>query len=637
MNIKDLSVDPSSHEKLKQELKQAKERNQHLMAVNRRLIEDLHGTEKARRLVITKPKKSKASKEWIRVIIPDSHGSHIDKEAAAAFLNDLSALNPREIVMLGDHVDCGGFLAQHHVLGYVAEIHTTSYHQDCAAANDFLDEIMKRAPNAEIHYIEGNHEKRFETWAVTTSLRHPQDAEDLRRAFAPEFRLHLAERGIKYYRRSEFYHGLNIPGAIKLGKCHFVHGISIAKNAAAVHVSRFAGNVVYGDTHRGDWCPTRLVNVGIVAAWNPGCLCYDEETYLLTDRGFIKFAQLKESDRVAEFDPWTKSLVYRKPIAYQTFDYDGPMMRFESDTVDLLVTPEHRMLLTKDNKIFEKPAADVVKDKNYYKVPLSGVFVGENTGVSVDQAKLVGWIISKGSIDTSEFTFRLSVRYKNKSQLSKIRTLLRRMGLKFSRHVDPKTKVTSLKICAEDSKTLMENFFENGGIRRISRKILSSPQHVLKGIFETLIEEDAGCYTTTSELLAEDFQELAHKIGQACLIKKLTQAKNEVVYKCLLRKSNTGDLSNLKSPNKKLVQYTGKVYDITTGTGFFMVKRNGKVSISGNCKLQPLWNETKPTDWSHGYAIQLVRQDGDFLHVQVPIINGVSLLGPMVNKITEKV
>jgi hypothetical protein len=634
MNIKDLNVDPSSHEKLKQELKSAKERNKYLAELNQRLIKELHGTEKARRLVIPKPKKIKSSKEWIRVIIPDSHGSHIDKEAAAAFLNDLSALNPKEIVMLGDHVDCGGFLAQHHVLGYVAEIHTTSYHEDCAAANDFLDEIMKRAPNAEIHYIEGNHEKRFETWAVTTALRHPQDAEDLRRAFAPEFRLHLAERGIKYYRRSEFYHGLNIPGAIKLGKCHFVHGISIAKNAASVHVSRFAGNVVYGDTHRGDWCPTRLVNVGIVAAWNPGCLCYDEETYLLTDRGFVKFSHLNESDRVAEFDPWTKSLVYRKPLAYQVFDYDGSMVHFESPTVDLLVTPEHRMLLTKDNKIFEKPAAEVFEDNSYFKVFLSGIFVGDNTGVSVDQAKLAGWIIAKGNIDTSSLTFRLSIEHNNKSQLAKIRTLLIKLGLKFSQHVDHLNNVTRFTICAEDSKAIMENLFEDGGIRRISRKILRSPQHVLRGIFEILTEEYNGCFTTTSKLLAEDFQELVHKIGLSCLIKKLAKGKNE--YKCLLKTSDTGYLFNLKNSNKKSIRYTGKVYDITTTTGFFVVRRNDKISISGNCKLQPLWNETKPTDWSHGYAIQLVREDGDFLHVQVPIINGISLLGPMVNKITAK-
>jgi hypothetical protein len=30
------------------------------------------------------------------------------------------AIDPDEIIMLGDHLDCGGFLAQNQVLGFVA-------------------------------------------------------------------------------------------------------------------------------------------------------------------------------------------------------------------------------------------------------------------------------------------------------------------------------------------------------------------------------------------------------------------------------------------------------------------------------------------------------------------------------------
>jgi hypothetical protein len=54
------------------------------------------------------------------------------------------------------------------------------------------------APKARIDYIEGNHERRVETWCVTQSLRNSKDAEFLRRAFAPEFLLNLKERGIPY-------------------------------------------------------------------------------------------------------------------------------------------------------------------------------------------------------------------------------------------------------------------------------------------------------------------------------------------------------------------------------------------------------------------------------------------------------
>src|SRR5262245_1186760 len=60
-------------------------------------------------------KPRKASKgAFTRVIVPDSHGCYIDPEACKAFLADLEQLRPAEVVMLGDHLDCGGWLAQHH-------------------------------------------------------------------------------------------------------------------------------------------------------------------------------------------------------------------------------------------------------------------------------------------------------------------------------------------------------------------------------------------------------------------------------------------------------------------------------------------------------------------------------------------
>ena len=240
---------------------------------NRILADALEQSRQQHRVVRIQPVPSKRSKsEFVRVIIPDTHGSAIDPVAAGIFLSDLRAIDPDEIVMGGDHVDCGGFLAQHHTLGYVAQT-DYSYEDDIACANDFLDRVQKNAPRAKIHYIEGNHERRVETWCVTESLRNTKDAEMLRRLLAPQFKLRLAERGIQYYRQSEHYHGLRIPGAIRLGKCYFWHSVSTAKSAAPVNLRQFSANVVYFHTHRRDAASGVPINKGDIGAWNPGCLC----------------------------------------------------------------------------------------------------------------------------------------------------------------------------------------------------------------------------------------------------------------------------------------------------------------------------------------------------------------------------
>jgi predicted phosphodiesterase len=196
----------------------------------------------------------------------------IDKTALAAMLADIKVLDPHEVILLGDHVDCGGFLAQHHVMGYVAETDYT-YEEDLSASKAFLDALRAVAPRAKIEYLEGNHERRVETWCVTQVLRHKKDAEGLRRLLAPEFRLGLKERGISYYRQGEFYDNLPVPGVIKRGKCFFFHGVSTAKNAVASTVDKIAGNCVFGHTHRAQSNIVRRISTGIIGSWNPGCLC----------------------------------------------------------------------------------------------------------------------------------------------------------------------------------------------------------------------------------------------------------------------------------------------------------------------------------------------------------------------------
>lgn len=221
---------------------------------------------------VSRPGRKAHRGDLVRVLIPDTHGAKVSPDALAATLADIKALAPHEIILLGDHVDCGGFLAQHHTLGYVAET-DYSYEDDIAAAAGLLDTVAAAAPSARIDYIEGNHERRVETWCVTQTLRHSRDAEMLRRAFAPEFLLGLQHRGIRYYRQGEFYDDLPVPGVIRRGKCYFTHGFTTAKHATASAQIKTAGNIVFGHTHRAQSDITRRLGVGTVGAWNPGCLC----------------------------------------------------------------------------------------------------------------------------------------------------------------------------------------------------------------------------------------------------------------------------------------------------------------------------------------------------------------------------
>lgn len=213
------------------------------------------------------------------LIVPDSHGAHADAPAVAAMIADVRKLRITHCVLLGDHLDCGGTFSVHQRT-YTNELAET-YEDDCAAGNALLDALQEAAPRAEFHYLEGNHEQRVERWA-TQSFAHKRDADMLVDRFGPEAVLSLKRRGIKYYRRQTHYQGISIPGTIRIGKCHFTHGIGHSSNAAQDHLRRFSANVVFGHVHRPQSVIGRTVSQDSIGAWCPGTLTKLQPLYAHT-------------------------------------------------------------------------------------------------------------------------------------------------------------------------------------------------------------------------------------------------------------------------------------------------------------------------------------------------------------------
>jgi predicted phosphodiesterase len=212
-------------------------------------------------------------KTFYRVAMGDTHGASIDPAAWAAFIGDMEQIKPKEIIHLGDVVDCGGWLAQHQTMGYLAEV-STSYSDDISAANQMWDSLQSVCPQAAIHAIEGNHDMRVEKWCISETLRHSLDAGYLASLLAPQHLTHLEKRGIQYYKRNECYHGLkNNSGSIVLGNCAFTHPQRASKHHASRMAEGWGMNVVYGHTHRRDYAATTGPTGREWAAWSPGCLC----------------------------------------------------------------------------------------------------------------------------------------------------------------------------------------------------------------------------------------------------------------------------------------------------------------------------------------------------------------------------
>jgi hypothetical protein len=233
---------------------------------------DMRSAREVPRSPITERKASAAKADRVRIVFGDMHGMRMERGAVDALLRDVKTIDPDEIVMMGDMLECGGWLAKHQIVGYVA-LSDFSYQEDVKAANWFLDALQQVAPHATITALEGNHEQRVERWAVDQSQAHGRDAVMLLELFGPKAVLRLEDRGIEYFERGTIYLSGHPPGWIKRGKMYFTHQLGRGKNAARDAVTRTAGNVTYAHTHRADVMPVRYPGHGMVTAFCPGALC----------------------------------------------------------------------------------------------------------------------------------------------------------------------------------------------------------------------------------------------------------------------------------------------------------------------------------------------------------------------------
>lgn len=89
--------------------------------------------------------------------------------------------------------------------------------------------------------------------------------------------------------------------------------------------------------------------------------CYDKNTEILTTKGWILFEELDITHEVATliFDENNNGkLIYIKPTEVQSYDYNGELIHFMSEYVNVMVTPNHRMWIQENGNEFKIVTAE---------------------------------------------------------------------------------------------------------------------------------------------------------------------------------------------------------------------------------------------------------------------------------------
>lgn len=307
--------------------------------------------------------------------------------------------------------------------------------------------------------------------------------------------------------------------------------------------------------------------------------CYDEKTEILTPDGWISFPQLKDGQPVAQWDDG--DVTYVVPSKVHRHDYDGHMVRVRGGRqVDLLLTPNHDCVLRRKNGSTFKLRADEWSERPSDAVCPQNGLMQANDFDDFDTIRLAVAIQADASRRANSYRFFLS----REDKIQRLEHLLRNKI--YSRGFSPaKGNQTSFEV--EDGWDI-DTYL--GPFKTFRRKaLLQLSPECRRAFLDELLHWDGNkkskTYLTTNKENADVVQEVAVLTGYRSNIFTRHVEGKKTLYRVSL---NPKEGTIVKSIDARLERYSGRVYCVTVPSGAVIVRRNGRVAISGNSQ-EPRW------------------------------------------------
>jgi len=294
--------------------------------------------------------------------------------------------------------------------------------------------------------------------------------------------------------------------------------------------------------------------------------CFDAETLILTNRGWIYFKDLQSSDLVLSMNPLTQKADYYPIKRIFKKEYNRSMYELNTKTCSFKITPHHYLYgkLDKNAKEEYLKVEDIYANqskfselriprtfkwrgewKKYKNIKISGQLYeghpnhnkGKGTykeyNISIQNwAKFMGYYFSEGYINEKQATITLT-QAQNSKYNNSIRNVIRTLPFKNRTRIT-KEKRLNMQNCYQYNiyDRILTNELIKYGKHCYNKKI---PQYIKEwnpkyiNIFLQyyaygdghLKKSQTWCYSTTSKQIAYDLQELILKTGKYASIKYL--------------------------------------------------------------------------------------------------------------------
>jgi hypothetical protein len=335
--------------------------------------------------------------------------------------------------------------------------------------------------------------------------------------------------------------------------------------------------------------------------------CMDDESEVYTQEGWIPWPEVRDDAIFA--CRVNGRLEWHKADRIVREYYAGPMLRAQSSTLRMCVTPNHRVLHHWGNGNLQVAAADHVYGKSI-KIPirhapllaredwdtfvLSPIPKGGNAQKTFeafdigDWCEYVGWFLAEGDIREGMINITQCPKA-NPENHARLGQLHRRMGIVGDRFSGTCEKFSS------GAKQLLTYFapYQGKGCyeKWIPEELFQAPVEARMRLLEALLRGDGRwnvkrmCYCTVSERLAKSVERLVISLGYTAFIRQ-EKDKRAHVKTTNYVVSIHRQLSRQPAPTQWFVDedYAGTVYCATVPGGFLHVRGSKKHSgfWSGN-------------------------------------------------------
>lgn len=317
--------------------------------------------------------------------------------------------------------------------------------------------------------------------------------------------------------------------------------------------------------------------------------CIDDKTEVLTKTGWKTYKEINQKDIILNLNTYTNKIEEDRINAIVSKNYTGDVYHFQSKGSDIRVTDEHDMLTIhrKTKKITKVKAKDLYNKKQKFLIRAA---LQDKGGISLSDnlLRLLVWISADGNKPhktTNLIRFRL---YKQR-KINRLEALLNDLKISYRKY-----QYENANGCSINFELPLE--LQEYSFKPIDFRITSCNRHQCKILLEEYANTD-GVHNSNTIIIFTSKKSEADNIQLMCITNryscsitertnhgfKLKSGKDKVCYTLNISEKPYRCIDNPHKTTKVEFVNNEHFWCLNTNNGTLIIRRNGKVNITGNC------------------------------------------------------